>query len=1774
MVALFAALIVPWFVNWDDYKTTFEQEASRILGHPVRVVGSAKLTILPSPSLVVTRDPQAPDRPAVEIGEFGQPPLATLDGFEVTIELMPLLSGEIAVTSMRLDGPRVRLAVDEDGDIDWLDRPVRSEGLDPDKVVLSAVTVTDGILLYSDKRTGTALEFAGISAALEARSLAGPWRVDGSYIDEAGAVPFHLATGRLLEDGTIRVKSDVNLSRWPVDVAADGILGRDPEDGLSYTGTYVVTELVENVTGEAVANGGLGGPAGWRSEGAFRLTGERLAIDTAVLSHGPPEQPTSLAGSFAMDFGENAAFEAVAEARQLDLDRTFGGGPNQPVEVFAATEQLVAWLGGLPVPPLPGTVRVSVPAIVVGGSVIQDVALSASPADGGWDIASFNARFPGQASIEADGRLRTNGTVGFKGDMRLAVLQPATFASWWRGSGSGGAGRLLSAFDISGETELAPGRIAVDNVSARIGDATLTGRFAWSETPRTWHRHLGTDLRADRIDFAQLKALAELLVGRDLTDTGALADSYAVILSAGTFQYEDIRMTDVAVDAEYSNDVLKIVRFAIGDLGGSSFRVTSGRIDEPTTNLRGELTAELEAWNVDGLALIAGRFFPDSGALEWLGRTADTITPAFVRARIVAPPVPGGTGFRISVDDGAMGATAFNLHLESRGQGLSDWRDAPGEIALVLDSPDSAALARQLGFAATAAEEDTGAHVEIRGAGVPSEGIDSTVIAEFAGLTANASGKLAFDESYAPAFDGNFGLSALDLKPLTAIAGLAIPLGNGDAGLDADGTVSVSEGAVSLRWRNGQIAGRTVSGEATIGRSAERRWRLDGDLAVDDMDLGWLTGLSLGASPLPTGDAETPWPRTPFTAPTYGPLSGRVAVAVERLALGGGLSVSNGKLSLAFQPQRIDIDLTAGDFAGGSAAGGLSIHNVEGNAGVTGQFTVAGASLDGLVWRVDERAVATGIVDLSANFEATGASPAGLVTSATGGGVLSIHDGEARYIDPTQAARQIVRASDLGQEYTEDALRITLGQQLGADVLRFGEAGGAFTVAAGTFRIRGLSVSAPHKVEAAGNAVIDLNTMTIDSDWRLAFDPGDTKVQGTEPQIGVVFRGPLAAPQRTIDALPFGSYLNTRREARILEILAREEADRLEREWFARVALKLRQDTERAERLAREAEEAERLRREIAAATADRIETLHAFRDDREQALRAESLVHWAETTVAESQEAAARAVELVAYADDEHARAEALAADLASLREESARAAGEAARAGAELEALSAAADEADDRARAAGAQADAAREALEAAGANEAAAMAALSEAEAAAAAAAVRVGEGEAASAAAAAERTEAESELDLATRALQEMDHALSAAVGGREAATEALGAAESALAEAEARAAEAGATRAAAAAEATAAAEEARRLQGRAQLTEGLAVDAARALEAAEEALAAAEADLVAAEAAFAEAASLVAGVRAGYEALSNDPGAIVEQIDAAEAMLNAMRLREASRKADVDRLRQVVEGARGDVDEAEEAATSTASAARAAASASDAAAATSTAATTSAERANAVNAALLNAVSDASDAKAASALRADDTEAAAQKAGEAFQEAQGWVEVATMRASTAAEADNAAAQSLAEARTEAAEAAETVEAGRAALSSATSAREAAASDLDAAETAAAEALAAAEIAAEARRMAEENHRQAADAASAASAALAEAEAAYASARAEAAAADAVARASADRAASLAVVAERARTHLAPGAVDEAIAVPVLRPRTQPISLVPGGSDPLMISPVQ
>ncbi len=1216
VIALFAALIGPYFVNWNDYKSTFESEAEKILGQPVHVAGTAKATLLPSPSLTFTN---------VQVGDTEGQPMMTVDRFAVTIELMPLLQGQIHVISMRLEKPRVRVAVDDAGRIDWQLRSEASKALDLEKVALDDVEIVDGAAAYIDARTGISVDLDNINAQLQATSLAGPWKIEGSVRDRGSGnvIPVQITTGHRLPDGSLRVKTDLSPANIPFTAALEGIVSTGAA-GIAYDGTYSISEVrpsVDENRPEAAD--------GWRSEGTFNLSRDRLEVAKAVLSQGPPDRPASLAGSLMMTFGKSAHFSADVAARQLDLDRSLGKGPSEPINVGTAAQSLVDWLAGLYVPSIPGRVTLNVPAIVVGGAVIQEVGFQASPQASGWQISAFHARLPGQSTLEADGVLAIGGHVGFGGRVRLAVAQPATFASWWRGHAEAGAGRLLAPFDLSGRARIEPGRIALEGMNANIGDTRLSGKFEWSaESGGVKQRLLGLDISATRVDFVQVKALAELLVGADLNNTSALADSYSIKLAADELAVEDVVVRDLSIEGGFVDGTLAVKALLIGDIGGARVSVTGGQIKDIFSSPRGQLVAHINAASLREFAGIIDRVAPGSQLSQWLNKSAPSLAPIAVDAKIEAPPADGSAAFRMTVH-GSANASTIDAHIGVVGT-PAEWRAGNADISVSLSSYDALNLARQTGWAANDITAPGSARIDLAAKGIPASGLNTTLKANFAGIDLSAAGNLLLPAGLPAKFDGTFKLGTANLDPIIKMTGLQVPGLSPGLAVSLEGKAAALGASLQLQWEWGVVGGREIGGRMAVSVSADGKPRFNGDVSLDTLELGWLTELGLGVDPLPTGDQAAPWSKALFTDPVLGDLTGNLAIATPRLTIRDGYDISNAKLALNVEPGVLDVELASGGIAGGTTAGGLSIHNVGGNVNLSGNFNLKGAALEPFIWQRGGRSVATGTIDTAGSFEATGRSPSGLVSTLTGGGTLTVHNGEARYINP-RAASLVIKAADLGQEFTDKALADAFASYVDAGTLAFGEAGGAFSLAAGTVRLKSVSIEADY-TKTVGSAAVDLNTMTLDSDWTVVFDPGDNKVEGTVPQVGIVFRGPLAAPTRTIDVLQFSSYLNIRQEQRLQEILSTQEAVRQEKERFNREKRKIREDEARTDQDAREAQ----------AARAEAASTLDDFHASREADVERRSADELA-TTRAAAAEAAKAAAEQAASAK---AAADAAAAD------------------------------------------------------------------------------------------------------------------------------------------------------------------------------------------------------------------------------------------------------------------------------------------------------------------------------------------------------------------------------------------------------------------------------------------------------------------------------------------------------------------------------------------------
>jgi uncharacterized protein involved in outer membrane biogenesis len=237
-----------------------------------------------------------------------------------------------------------------------------------------------------------------------------------------------------------------------------------------------------------------------------------------------------------------------------------------------------------------------------------------------------------------------------------------------------------------------------------------------------------------------------------------------------------------------------------------------------------------------------------------------------------------------------------------------------------------------------------------------------------------------------------------------------------------------------------------------------------------------------------------------------------------------------------------------------------------------------GAALDRLVWSDESGPVASGVLDASFDLSGSGHSLSGIVATTAGSGSFSLTDGALDRLDPAAFA-EVARAADADVAFDDAAIATTFGGALAGGMLPVDTAAGSFTVENGVVTFSTVSVDSP-VADIRATATADLNTLRLSSNWTLK--PSGA-VAGTEfaPEADLVFRGPIAAPERTIELAPLMAFLRNRVLEKQLAEIEKLQAEAREREERTQ---RLREERETAEKAAAEKAAAEKAAAEKAAA--------------------------------------------------------------------------------------------------------------------------------------------------------------------------------------------------------------------------------------------------------------------------------------------------------------------------------------------------------------------------------------------------------------------------------------------------------------------------------------------------------------------------------------------------------------------------------------------------------------
>ncbi|TWF54329.1 AsmA family protein [Neorhizobium alkalisoli] len=1179
VVALFAALLVPFFVDWSSFRVAFEDQASRMLGKKVSVHGSVDARILPFPS-VTLHD--------VRVGQDvdGQP-LVQVAQFSMDMELAPFLSGEARIFDMRIDQPKVKIRILKDGTLEWLRGSKAS--LDARRVVLEDVHIKDGSFEIIDEQSGQKRFATSVSANFSAGSLQGPWRGEGNAIFDGYEAKFSLTSGEA--NGTTRempLRLRLLPDAQPVELNLDGVL-TTAENKPAYNGKFNLTFLQEEDESEPVK----APPPGPRVSGEFQLTSDRARIPQYRVDVGPTDNPYTVTGEATLDTGLKPEFLLTADGQQIDVNRLSEGGGAQGKTgrdpAASAQRRINAFIrmaASIPIPQVPGRASLKLPAIVINDTTIRDIRLDVRPAGRGWTVDNVVATLPGRTQLEGKGVLNLRDRTSFVGDMLVASSQPSGLADWLSGRVDPAIRQLRSA-GFSAKVNLTPELQRFENLELAIGAATLKGRLE-RQSQSGQMPNLSMALAGNEIDIDAMRALASLVTGDD-AGQDILDHRIAATLKADRFTAFGVAATGVDTAFTVAQGVLSLERLNVGNIEGAKI-AAKGRVEGSLLSYGGSGTVSFKSADPSRFLTMLRDRLPRHPLFDRLAANGGWYANTDLAADI-------------SVGGGGLGGAEIKLKGTANGSAVNADLTLPGIFDLTggndmtltasLANNDPTVLFGQAGLSPLPFDGDGAGRLSLS-VRQPNDGPAATELSFETPKTAlKLAGNIGIQSDDFGNGRAHLSLKSADIEPYLLISGIGLPdFGSGLAtNLDADLTLDAQ--ALRVTGLKADLAGNRVSGELSMDRQAAGA-PVTGRIDADSLDLAWLGGAVYG----PLVDAASGgFSKKPFEKPMF-------AAADVSLALGIGTFnadalglVSDFKGKLTQKGGVLTIDDGSGNWRGGTLSGRLMMSNGEGTGIVQLKLAAKDADLSSIVWKPKGEAVATGRVGFDATVEATGKNLQDMLHGLSGSGEMRIAGLSVGGLNAAALPAIMAGADKLQGEITADRVRPIVTSLVPEGRVDLGAVTIPVTISGGEARVQNVSVNAG-TTKISGEGEFNPIDNRMSAVLGLTFDPGDEAVSGGDPTVRLNFSGPIAAPRQEIDVSAISNFLSQRafeQQRRRVETLQASvlEKQRLRREValynFRAVERQTAMDRAAAEEKARHAaEEAERVRIDAQRAAAQR----------------------------------------------------------------------------------------------------------------------------------------------------------------------------------------------------------------------------------------------------------------------------------------------------------------------------------------------------------------------------------------------------------------------------------------------------------------------------------------------------------------------------------------------------------------------------------------------------------
>jgi uncharacterized protein involved in outer membrane biogenesis len=1092
ILALVTALVAPLVVDWNHYRAAFEGEVGRLTGLNVHF-GTIDARILPSP-IIKLRD--------VTIGEPGHVPQLRADALELEVRLAPLVRGRVEATEARLVAPQIILTLDRSG---VLQLPSAARSFRPEELSVSRLSIEDGSIILADTVSGEHAVLRKLSFTGDVRSLVGPFKGEGAFAVNDEPFTYRIS-GAEADDGSgFRIRLGADPQDQPLTTAIDGTLTFD--SGIpQFAGTFTLARLV----GVTLSNGQRVMSDPWRATGTIKATPASAKLDDLALQYGPDERALNFSGSTDLTFGGRPHFSGLVKALEVDVDRALAEPDMTRRPPLLVVRSFVEAFVQNAKPPMPGEVALTIDGLTVGGTSIQSINGKMRFDDNGWSIDSLALRAPGLTDVSLNGTLKqTQQGFAFTGPAALQSADAGTLIAWLGGRSVSSAAQT-GMLDAHGDLTISSDKLAVDRLAAKLDRESLDGQLAYTWPKDNQPTVVDADLHATRLNLDALSAFAV---------SAADASGFA-LPRAGSLNLDIGKATLAGIDADvvktrmkFDAGALQIEQLSIGALAGAALDV-KGRIDELSSQPRGQIDADLDARGLDGFATLLDKFAPRVASV--LRRGADRLAPAKVHATITVDKASVGSNAKLALN-GQVGLMRLVLNADAQGAPAQ-----PGAAHLHaegrLDADDGTALAALFGIDRVLGVDQLPGRATVTVDGPMNGDLRVEAAMAASGLDSAARGVLQFDDA-TPKGMLQLLATIADLRPLQqAMTGQP-----GDAApVSARAVVGVSGADLSFTQIAAAVGKSTVRGRLNVSLASPMT--IDGDISAGNADGARVAALLLGLPRQAPGGTAV-WPSATVGAGAFTGINGAVSFALDHTDFKPFFSAANLKGVAQFHPSEIALDNLDGDLAGGHLSGQLSFRRNADGLVSRGHIELADADAATLL-QADRKTVA-GHLTLKLDGDSIGATPAAAVGSLHGNGTVALNDASFGGLD-TGAFVAAMRAADQANAIDPVKIQAAVKAALGNGRLVIAQGDAPVTITGGKVSVANVTLHGTDNTALGVAATFDLGTGAVDARLSLSADPPPHALIGKRPELAMVLKGPLASPVQSIDVSALTGWLALR----------------------------------------------------------------------------------------------------------------------------------------------------------------------------------------------------------------------------------------------------------------------------------------------------------------------------------------------------------------------------------------------------------------------------------------------------------------------------------------------------------------------------------------------------------------------------------------------------------------------------------------------------------------------